>query len=330
MAEQQDYDSPWKNILDLQFEEFMAFFFPSAHAQIDWQAGHEFLDKELQKIALDAALGRRVVDKLVKVQLTNGQEQWVLVHVEVQTQPALGFPERMFVYHYRIRDRFGARCATFGVLADGDPAWRPAEFRDELLGTELMLRFSTAKLLDYEADMAALETTANPFGLVVLAHAGMRATAADPHARLDWKFGLTRRLFERGYTRQQVAGLYRFIDWMMLLPEELETEYDRRVDAYQEERKMEYLSSMERRAMERGRQAGLLEGVEQGMLQGELSGRTATVQRQLTRQLGALSKEDEQRIRSLSAAMLDRLADDLLDFAEPADLQRWFARYVMQ
>jgi hypothetical protein len=79
MAEQQDYDSPWKNILDLQFEEFMAFFFPSAHAQIDWQAGHEFLDKELQKIALDAALGRRVVDKLVKVQLTNGQEQWVSV-----------------------------------------------------------------------------------------------------------------------------------------------------------------------------------------------------------------------------------------------------------
>ncbi len=158
----------------------------------------------------------------------------------------------------------------------------------------------------------------------------MRATAADPHARLDWKFGLTRRLFERGYTRQQVAGLYRFIDWMMLLPEELETEYDRRVDAYQEERKMEYLSSMERRAMERGRQAGLLEGMEQGMQQGELSGRAATVQRQLTRRLGALSKEDEQRVRSLSVALLDQLADDLLDFTEPADLQRWFARYVMQ
>ena len=32
MADQQDYDSPWKDILDLQFEEFMAFFFPSAHA----------------------------------------------------------------------------------------------------------------------------------------------------------------------------------------------------------------------------------------------------------------------------------------------------------
>ena len=338
MADQQDYDSPWKDILDLQFEEFMAFFFPSAHAQINWRAGHEFLDKELQKITQDAALGRRVVDKLVKVHLKDGQEQWVLVHVEVQTQPASGFPERMFVYHYRIRDRFGARCATFGVLADGDPSWRPAEFRDELLGTELVLRFSTAKLLDYEADLPALEEETNPFALVVMAHAGVRATVVDPYARLDWKFGLTRRLFERGYKRQQISSLYRFIDWVMLLPEELELEYDRRVDEYQEEHKMEYLSSMERRAMERGRQAGLLEGMQQGMqqgvqqgvLQGELSGRAAAVQRQLTRRLGVLSKEDEQRIRSLSVTMLDRLADDLLDFAEPADLQRWFTRYTTQ
>ena len=90
--------------------------------------------------------------------------------------------------------------------------------------------------------------------------------------------------------------------------------------------------------MERGRQAGLLEGVQQGVLQGmqqgvlqgELSGRAATVQRQLTRRLGVLSKEDEQRIRSLSVTMVDRLADDLLDFAEPADLQRWFIRYTTQ
>ncbi len=100
------------------------------------------------------------------------------------------------------REQLPRNRTTTGVLADADPAWRPAELRDELLGTELTVRFSTAKLLDYEADMAALEGEANPFALVVLAHAGMRATVADPHARPDWKFGLTRRLFERGYTRQ--------------------------------------------------------------------------------------------------------------------------------
>lgn len=340
MSDQHDYDSPWKDMLDLQFEAFMAFFFPDAHAQIDWQAGHEFLDKELQKITMDAALGRRMVDKLAKVVLKNGQEHWVLVHVEVQTQPTADFAERMFVYHYRIRDRFDARCATFGVLADDDPAWRPVEFCDEVLGTKVVMRFSTAKLLDYEADLAALEDETNPFALVVMAHAGTRATAADPRARLDWKFGLTRRLFERGYRRQEIVSLYRFIDWVMLLPEALAKEYEQRVDEYQEKQKMEYLSTMERRAMERGRQAGLLEGMQQGVqqgmqqgmqqgiLQGELSGRAATLQRQLARRIGVLSKEDEQRIRTLSVTMLDRLADDLFDFTEPADLQRWFTRYT--
>lgn len=67
----------------------------------------------------------------------------------------------------------------------------------------------------------------------------MRSTANDPETRLDWKFSRARRLFERGYGRQQVVALYRFIDWMMLLPVELEQEYDRRVDAYREEKKME-------------------------------------------------------------------------------------------
>ncbi len=57
---------------------------------------------------------------------------------------------------------------------------------------------------------------------------------------------------------------------------------------------MEYLSSMERRAMERGRQAGILEGVQQGvqqgMQQGELSGRAATVLRLLARRWGCCPK----------------------------------------
>ena len=87
---------------------------------------------------------------------------------------------------------------------------------------------------------------------------------------------------------------------------------------------------MERRAMERGRQVGILEGMQQGMQQGELSGRAATAVRLLTRRLGMLAQEDERRVRSLSVTMLDRLADDLLDFQEPADLQRWFTRYAVQ
>ena len=52
-----DYDSPWKEMLEGYFPDFMAFFFPEAYEDIDWVRGYESLDKELQQIVRDAALG---------------------------------------------------------------------------------------------------------------------------------------------------------------------------------------------------------------------------------------------------------------------------------
>jgi len=62
-----DYDSPWKEILERYFSEFMLFFFPEAHEAIDWTKGYAFLDKELQQVVRDAETGARHVDKLVQV-----------------------------------------------------------------------------------------------------------------------------------------------------------------------------------------------------------------------------------------------------------------------
>jgi hypothetical protein len=44
MAEiRDDYDSPWKDIIEDYFEDFVCFFFPNIHAEIDWSRGYEFL-----------------------------------------------------------------------------------------------------------------------------------------------------------------------------------------------------------------------------------------------------------------------------------------------
>ena len=51
-----DYDSPWKEILDRYFKDFMAFFFPRASREIDWTKGYAFLDKELQRVIRDAEI----------------------------------------------------------------------------------------------------------------------------------------------------------------------------------------------------------------------------------------------------------------------------------
>lgn len=62
-----DQDSPWKEIIEQYFPEFLQFFFPNVHAAIDWHQPHEFLDKELQKIVPAAERSKRFADKLVKV-----------------------------------------------------------------------------------------------------------------------------------------------------------------------------------------------------------------------------------------------------------------------
>jgi hypothetical protein len=39
---------------------------------------------------------------------------WVLIHVEVQTTRDAEFPLRMYVYHYRIFDRYNKPVASLG------------------------------------------------------------------------------------------------------------------------------------------------------------------------------------------------------------------------
>ena len=86
-----DYDSPWKTILDHYFQECMEFYFPDIAGHIDWSKGYKFLDKEFQKIVKDGEIGRRYADKLVEVSLRSGEDVWVLVHVEVQGEKEEGF-----------------------------------------------------------------------------------------------------------------------------------------------------------------------------------------------------------------------------------------------
>ena len=44
-----DFDSPWKEAVELLFPDFMSFFFPTIHAAIDWSRSYQFLDKELER-----------------------------------------------------------------------------------------------------------------------------------------------------------------------------------------------------------------------------------------------------------------------------------------
>jgi hypothetical protein len=253
-----DYDSPWKEALDGYFEAFLALLFPVVHGQIDWSRGYESLDKEFQQVLRDAEVGRRYVDKLVKVWTKDGDECWVLIHVEVQTTRDAEFPKRMYVYNYRVFDRYNRAVASLAVLADDDPAWRPSEFRNSLFGCEAGIRFPPVKLLDFADQEAALEASTNPFARVVLAHLKARETHGDPVGRHAWKVRLVRGLYERGFSAKDVRELFRLIDWMMELPPVLEDVFWQDLAHIQEERRMPFITTPERV----GRREGIRLGIE--------------------------------------------------------------------
>ena len=153
MAEEPDqYDIPWKDAVERHFPEFMEFFFPDAHREIDWEKPHRSRDKELHQIVRDAEQGKRYVDKLVEVACRGGGEEWVYVHVEVQGSPKADFARRMFTYNYRIFDRFTRPVASLAVLADQSPDWRTSSYGYDLFGCQMKLNFPVAKLLDYEEE----------------------------------------------------------------------------------------------------------------------------------------------------------------------------------
>ncbi len=248
-----DYDSPWKEALDVFFEAFLKLFFPEAHADIDWGRPCESLDKELQQIAPEAEIGRRYVDKLVKVWLKSGEEQWVLIHVEVQMTDEADFPWRMYVYNCRIFVMYNREVASFAVLGDDNPTWRPNRFGYGRWGVTIELEYPVVKLLDYVARRQELEQSANPFATVVLAHLDAQETREDLGQRKDRKFRLVRGLLERGWDAEQVRQLFRVVDWLMELPRDLKIEFCEQVTQYEEEKRMPFTNTFEEVAMERGR-----------------------------------------------------------------------------
>ncbi len=184
----------------------------------------------------------------------------MLIHVEVQSQEQAEFPRRMYVYNYRLFDRYNRMVASLAVLSDERADWRPDRFGYSLCGCTVGIEYPIVKLLDYLPRLDALEADANPFAVLVAAHLRTQQTRNDPEARRGWKVRLIRSLYERGLTADDVRQLFRFIDRMMDLPPELEDEVWRELDQIEKEKHMPYVTTVERRALEQGREEGREEG----------------------------------------------------------------------
>ena len=299
------YDSPWKDVLELYLEDFLALYFPVLHALVDWTRPVVSLDNELRQIFPDSELGGRAADKLFQVWTRDGECLEIMIHVEVQAQAEAAFPERMLVYHYRIYDRYHRPVVSLAVLCDDQPSFHPKSFTAcDLAGCRFRLDFPTVKLLEYNDRWNELEASRNPFAVVAMAHLKTQATRSDPDERYRWKILLIRGLYDKGYDRDYVVNLFRFIDWVMRLPTELSRKFQETVHEIETENNVQYVTSIERLAIEDGIQQGMKQGIlqgvqqgiQQGVQQGMHQGESRMLRRLLTHRFGDLPADVAKRL----------------------------------
>lgn len=274
-----DYDSPWKEALDVYFESFLELCFPRIHADIDWSKGYISMDTDLREVTRDAEIGNRLADKLVKVWLHDGEEVFVLIHIEIQSQYQKDFPKRIYVYNHRLFDKNNIEVISLVVLGDDDPNWRPKRYGYSRWGFLSGTKYPMVKLLDFQPRWSELERSSNPFAVVIMAHLSTLNTAGKPNQRFQSKLSLVRGLYERGYTKNQILELFRLIEWMMVLPKPLEISFRQEFKRIQEEGRVPYITGFELDAMAINARESIIAALEVrfGTVPTEISERLETI-----------------------------------------------------
>ena len=153
-------------------------------------------------------------------------------------------------------------------MCDDRLDWRPSEFRYERWNCKTEIVFRIAKLLDFEADVPALEASDNPIVVVVLADRMTREMRHDAANRKAWKVRIIKGLYRQKWPKDDIVQLFLVIDWLMALPVEFEKAFEQELAEIEEEFQVRYVSSVERIGFERGEEKGREEGREEGLLEG--------------------------------------------------------------
>ncbi|MFT0533916.1 DUF4351 domain-containing protein [Castellaniella hirudinis] len=316
-----DYDSPWKEALELFFPQAIQLLAPDLYALVDWSAPIEFLDKELQAIrhAAVPAQGRQVVDKLVKVRLLSGLPVYLQVHLEVQGRLATeadfrAFSWRVFQYHTLLQIREMRRRGlaapppiySLGILID-QPGAEEAPVtqlahRDKYLSQKTEFVFPVVELRQWANRLDDLDALAphNPFAVFVMAQI-QASRHPDKATRLRPLIDLMRRLYGYGYDRDRIGQLVRLVEWVVRLPTDLETDYLQAARQLAQEHEMSYVTIAERVYT----QQGLKMGIEQGQAN--------LLLRLVERRFGAQADDIHEKIRSANSAQLEAWSLNILD-----------------
>lgn len=246
-------DQIWKKAIHTLFRSMVEFHLPEFYRDIDWSFPYVFLEQELENLFSPEQENKGFVDVLAQVTMRDASQRHILLHVEVQgygsgENAVKDFEERMFLYYYRIRDKWRKDVVALAILTDANTKYRPDRYEASGYGTSLVYTFSVCKIIDYDENY--LESHSNPFATLMLAaKRALKVERSDDEVKKLFKVGFIRLSLRKGYSPEEIEALFYFVDWVVTLSDRnVESEYmeEIRTIAAKEGVKMPYVTTIER------------------------------------------------------------------------------------
>ena len=290
-----DHDRLFKELLESFFAEFLALFFPEAHAAVD--LSHlRFLQQE---VFTDVTAGEKhVVDILAETKL-RGEEGLILVHVENQARIQPDFNERMFIYFSRLYQKFRRRILPIAIFSYDQAYEEPESF---LLGFPFLdvLQFRFYKLELKKRHWRDYIQSENPVAAALLSKMGYR-----PEEKVRVKIEFLRMLARMRLDPARITLLAGFFETYLKLTQAEEEEF------------LEELQTLAPAEV-----AEMMEITTSWHEKGLIEGQIALVLRQVRKRFGQVPAELEQALRSLSREQIEALGEALLDVKSLDELRQ--------
>ena len=277
MAEMFDYDGFYKDLIDRFLYQLLKRAIPELYEKADITKAPALLDKEFRDIL---NTGDRTIrksphfaDLVFKVPLLDGNDAWILFHVEAQHGTGGGnIAERMFHYACLIFAHYRKNPVALAIITQG----RRKEERfycHSHFGTKSVYEYNNLVLA--ELDDEELKASDNPIDLALYAakcalKARTGASTREELQKFNYLYALLDLLAERGWSREDKRDLLLFLERIIdLQDKELEKRYIEHRTQLNKEAKIVYIPLGERELAKQLKDEGKAEGMEQGMAKGK-------------------------------------------------------------
>ncbi len=304
-----DHDQLFNQLIGTFFLEFLYLFVPELADKID-RDNLEFLPQEYFTDIIEG--DRWAMDLVVRVNLRRRPNEpevgkvWAIIDCEHQSSSEANFQRRMFFYFAQLHRKYLEPVYPIAIFSFDEPKRQELDkYRVRLPGLDI-LEFNFLRIQLNQLNWRDFLKRKNP-----VAAALMSKMKIEKGERAKVKVECLRSIATLKLDPARVSILSGFVDTYLNLNQLEVVEFEREVASIKKETERERVMQI------------VTSWMEQGIEQGEQKATLKSVLRVLTRRVGELDAEVNNRLQQLSVSQLEDLLDAALDFTQMGDLETW-------